>query len=63
MDQSPMLNTRRREFIALGGGGGLLLATKARRASAQQAERMRQIGVLMGTSDKAALFLPHSRQT
>ena len=42
-----MLDLRRRDFIALLGGAGLLLAAKARRARAQQPERMRRIGVLM----------------
>jgi putative tryptophan/tyrosine transport system substrate-binding protein len=32
-----MLDSKRREFIALLGGGGLLLAAKVRRARAQQA--------------------------
>jgi hypothetical protein len=32
-----MLDTTRREFIALVGGGGLLLAAKVRRARGQQA--------------------------
>jgi putative tryptophan/tyrosine transport system substrate-binding protein len=31
-----MLDTKRRDFIALLGGGGLLLAAKAKRARAQQ---------------------------
>ena len=42
-----MLDLRRRDFIALLGGAGLLLAAKARRARAQQPERMRRIDVLM----------------
>src|SRR5215475_5902006 len=32
----PMLDTKRREFIALVGGGGLLLAVKVKRACGQQ---------------------------
>src|SRR5262249_28864949 len=46
-----MLDIKRRDFIALVGGGGLLLATKARRARAQQGERVRRIGVLMAASE------------
>jgi hypothetical protein len=42
-----MLDSKRREFIALLGGGGLLLAAKVRRARGQQ-PAMRRIGVLMG---------------
>ena len=42
-----MLDSNRREFIALLGGGGLLLAAKVRRARGQQ-PAMRRIGVLMG---------------
>src|SRR5262245_44946387 len=43
-----MIWLQRREFITLLGGSGLLCATKARRARAQQPERTRSIGVLMG---------------
>jgi ABC-type uncharacterized transport system substrate-binding protein len=42
---------RRREFVGLLGGAGLLCAAKARRARAQQGERMRRIGVLMGATE------------
>ena len=42
-----MLDSKRREFIALLGGGGLLLAAKVRRARGQQpAGRLRHIGLL-----------------
>jgi putative tryptophan/tyrosine transport system substrate-binding protein len=39
---------RRREFITLVGGAGLLLAGKVRRSHAQQADRVKRIGMLMG---------------
>jgi putative ABC transport system substrate-binding protein len=42
-----MLDTRRREFIALIGGGCLLLAVKMKRAWGQQPRRVRRIGILM----------------
>src|SRR5438874_2055833 len=41
-----MLDTTRREFIALVGGGGLLLAAKVRRARAQQPAKITRIGIL-----------------
>ena len=47
--KSPMLNTKRREFIALIGGGGLLLAVKVRRARGQQAA-MPVVGLLGATT-------------
>jgi putative ABC transport system substrate-binding protein len=47
-----MLDSKRREFIALLGGGGLLLATKVMRARAQQAA-MPVIGFLEPTSPDA----------
>jgi putative tryptophan/tyrosine transport system substrate-binding protein len=43
-----MLHIKRRDFIALGGSAALLIAAKVRRARAQQPERIRRIGVLMG---------------
>src|SRR5262249_36177847 len=39
-----MLDTKRREFIALVGGGGLLLVAKVRRARAQQQPKMLRVG-------------------
>jgi putative tryptophan/tyrosine transport system substrate-binding protein len=42
-----MLDTKRREFIALVGGGGLLLAVKVKRAWGQQPGQVRRIGILM----------------
>ena len=36
MGKKPVLDIKRRDFIALGGSAGLLLAVKARRARAQQ---------------------------
>jgi hypothetical protein len=48
----PMLDTKRREFIALVGGGGLLLAVKMRRARAQPSS-MPLIGLLHSTSPEA----------
>src|SRR5262249_20966918 len=47
--KSPMLDTQRREFIALLGAGGLLLAVKVRRARAPQ-PRPPIIGYLHGGS-------------
>src|SRR5262245_63503647 len=41
----PMLDTKRREFIALVGGGGLLLAVKVKRAWGRQ-PAMPVVGVL-----------------
>jgi hypothetical protein len=41
-----MLDTKRREFIALIGGGGLLLTANARRARAQQPAKIPRIGIL-----------------
>jgi hypothetical protein len=35
-EEVPMLDLKRRQFIALVGGGGLLLAAKVRRARGQQ---------------------------
>jgi hypothetical protein len=35
-EEAPVIDARRRDFIALLGGAGLLLAAKARRAHAQQ---------------------------
>jgi putative tryptophan/tyrosine transport system substrate-binding protein len=46
-----MLDTTRREFIALIGGGCLLLAVKVKRAWGQQPDRVRRIGVLINTVD------------
>src|SRR5262245_2780738 len=46
-----MSDMTRREFIALVGGVGLLLAGAVRRAGAQQGERVRRIGVLMGYAE------------
>ena len=42
-----MPGMRRRDFVTLLGGATLLLAAKARRARAQQPDRMRRIGVFM----------------
>jgi ABC-type uncharacterized transport system substrate-binding protein len=47
-----MLDTKRREFIALLGAGGLLLAVKVRRTRAQQ-QTMPVIGLLHSTSPDA----------
>jgi hypothetical protein len=44
-----MLDSKRREFIALLGGGGLLLAAKVKRARAQQAA-MPVIGTMLSPS-------------
>jgi putative tryptophan/tyrosine transport system substrate-binding protein len=44
-----MLDSKRREFIALLGGGGLLLAAKLKRARGQQ-PAMPVIGSLFGVS-------------
>jgi hypothetical protein len=44
-----MLDSKRREFIALIGGGGLLLAVKVKRARGQQAA-MPVVGLLSGRS-------------
>jgi predicted membrane protein len=44
-----MLDTKRREFIALLGAGGLLLAVKVRRGRAQQ-QAMPVVGFLGTTS-------------
>src|SRR5438067_11472616 len=41
-----MLDTTRREFVALVGGGCLLLAAKVRRARAQQPSKIPRIGIL-----------------
>ncbi len=49
-----MLDTTRREFIALVGGGGLLLAAKVRRARAQQPAKIPRIGIL----DDAPMWQP-----
>src|SRR5881396_2393510 len=41
-----MLDTTRREFVALVGGGCLLLAAKVRRARAQQSGKIPRVGIL-----------------
>jgi putative tryptophan/tyrosine transport system substrate-binding protein len=51
-----MLDTKRREFIALLGAGGLLLAVKVRRPRAQQ-PAMPVIGFLRSTSPADATHL------
>jgi putative ABC transport system substrate-binding protein len=48
-----MLDSKRRDFIALLGGGGLLLAAKVRRARAQQASKLPTIGFLGSLSQSA----------
>src|SRR5262245_60894084 len=48
-EEVPMLDIKRREFIALVGGGGLLLTAKVRRARAQQ-PAVPVIGFLHSTS-------------
>ena len=49
-----MLDTTRREFVALVGGGCLLLAAKVRRARAQQPAKIARIGIL----DDAPMWQP-----
>jgi hypothetical protein len=49
-----MLDTKRREFIALLGAGGLLLAVKVRRARAQQ-PAMPVIGFLGSSSAQVSV--------
>ena len=51
-----MLDTTRREFIALVGGGGLLLAAKVKRARGQQ-RAMPVIGFLRSTSPEGTEHL------
>jgi putative ABC transport system substrate-binding protein len=46
-----MLDTTRREFIALIGGGCLLLAVKVKRAWGQQPGRVRRIAILVGATE------------
>jgi ABC-type uncharacterized transport system substrate-binding protein len=61
-----MLDTNRREFIALLSAGGLLLAVKVRRARAQQTGRLRRIAILVGATEndpEAPLSLEAFRQT
>ena len=41
-----MLDTTRREFIALVGGGGLLLTAKVRRARGSKVAKVPRIGIL-----------------
>jgi putative tryptophan/tyrosine transport system substrate-binding protein len=49
-----MLDTNRRELIALVGGGGLLLAAKVKRARGQQPAKVPRIGIL----DPAPMWQP-----
>src|SRR5262249_16471620 len=58
----PMLDTKRREFIALVGGGGLLLAVKVKRAWGQQ-PAMPVIGYIgTGSRESDAFRLPSFHQ-
>src|SRR5262245_18809722 len=58
----PMLDTKRREFIALVGGGGLLLAVKVKRAWGRQ-PAMPVIGFLGGgTQDTYASYVDGFRR-
>src|SRR6266545_3426101 len=60
--ESPMRDTKRREFIALLGAGGLLLAVKVRRPRAQAGDRSRFYGWRSSDAGGQGRDLDHSHR-